>query len=164
MKTPSYLTALPLAFPLLASAYPSYPLKRGANGTAVDSVSANSLLCCFGLLIYVLESNLRATIYQANLLAKSQTLEGFAYATKERNRVFGGPGHNATVNYLCDQIAALGDYYTVDFQPFVEIYSAGSASVAANGGDQAASLLTYSPSGEFSEALVALANFGCEAV
>jgi len=42
MKTPSYLTALPLAFPLLASGYPSYPLKRGANGTAMDSVSANS--------------------------------------------------------------------------------------------------------------------------
>lgn len=107
---------------------------------------------------------MRATIDQANLLSKSQTLEGFAYATKERNRVFGSPGHNATVNYLYGQIAALSDYYTVELQPFVELYSAGSASLAANGGEQEASLLTYSPSGEFSEPLIAVANFGCEAV
>lgn len=118
----------------------------------------------FWLLTPFSQSGLRAGIQQANLLAKSQTLEAFAYATQERNRVFGSPGHNATVNYLYDQIAALNDYYTVEFQPFVELYSAGSASVAANGADQGAGLFTYSPSGEFSETLVPVANFGCEAV
>ena len=78
--------------------------------------------------------------------------------------MFGGPGHNATVNYLYDQIAGLGDYYTVEFQPFVELYSSGSASVVVDGADQEASLLTYSPSGQFSETLVAVANLGCNAV
>ena len=97
-------------------------------------------------------------------MAKSKVLEGFAYATPERNRVFGGPGHNATVNYLYDQIKALGDYYDVELQPFVELYTAGSANVSANGEDQGAALFTYSPSGTFSEALVPVANFGCEAV
>lgn len=91
-------------------------------------------------------------------------MEGFAYATEKRNRVFGSPGHNSTVNYLYDQIAALSDYYTVELQPFVELYSAGSATVVANGEDQGAALLTYSPSGVFSENVVAIANFGCEAV
>ena len=110
------------------------------------------------------QSTLRGTLEQSNLLSRSQTFEGFAYATPERNRVFGGPGHNATVHYLYDQIAGLSDYYTVEYQPFVALYSSGSASVVVNGADQEASLLTYSPSGIFSEPLVAVANLGCNAV
>ncbi|KAL8870005.1 MAG: hypothetical protein Q9174_003847 [Haloplaca sp. 1 TL-2023] len=106
---------------------------------------------------------LRRVLLRSNLLAKSKTLEGFAYATPERNRVFGGTGHNATVNYLYDQVAALGDYYDVEFQPFVELYTAGNATVNVAGEDQEAGLFTYSPGGEFSLPLVAVANQGCEA-
>ncbi|KAL8729062.1 MAG: hypothetical protein Q9166_004979 [cf. Caloplaca sp. 2 TL-2023] len=113
----------------------------------------------------LVESNeLRRVLLRSNLLAKSTILEGFAYATPERNRVFGGSGHNATVNYLYDQIAALSDYYTVEFQPFVELYTAGNASLKVNGADQSAGLFTYSPSGKFTQPLVLVANFGCAAV
>ncbi|KAL8991886.1 MAG: hypothetical protein Q9169_007562 [Polycauliona sp. 2 TL-2023] len=112
----------------------------------------------------LVQSNLlRRVLLRSNLLAKSKVLEGFAYATPERNRVFGGPGHNATVNYLYDQIAALSDYYTVEFQPFVELYTAGNASLKVAGVDQGAALFTYSPSGKFTQPLVLVANFGCDA-
>lgn len=110
------------------------------------------------------QNQLRRVLLRSNLLAKSKVLEGFAYATPERNRVFGGTGHNATVNYLYDQVAALGGYYDVKFQPFVETYSAGNATVKVAGADQDAKLFTYSPSGKFTEPLVAVANFGCNAV
>ncbi|KAL9614334.1 MAG: hypothetical protein Q9167_001137 [Letrouitia subvulpina] len=106
---------------------------------------------------------LRKAVLRSNLRAKSKVLEGFAYSTPERNRVFGGPGHNATVNYLYDQITALGDYYDVAFQPFVELYTAGNATLVANGEDQAAEIFTYSPSGKFTEPLVPVANLGCNA-
>ena len=96
--------------------------------------------------------------------AGGQILQDFAYATPERNRLAGGPAHNATVNYLYDTLAALGDYYDVQFEPFVFLYSAGNASFAANGVDQSASLMTYSPGGDVTEELVPVANFGCEAV
>ncbi|KAI4187621.1 MAG: hypothetical protein L6R41_002688 [Letrouitia leprolyta] len=112
----------------------------------------------------LVESNkLRRVLLRSNLLAKSKILEGFAYATPERNRVFGGTGHNATVNYIYDQIKALSGYYNVELQPFVELYSAGNASVKVAGADQGATLFTYSPSGTFSEPLVAVANVGCDA-
>ncbi|KAI4176358.1 MAG: hypothetical protein LQ343_001097 [Gyalolechia ehrenbergii] len=138
----SYVASL-LTLSSLASAIPTAPQPR-----ALPLVQSNLL---------------RRVLLRSNLLAKSQTLEGFAYATPERNRVFGGPGHNATVNYLYDQVAALGGYYNVELQPFVELYTSGSASVKVAGADQGASLFTYSPSGNFSEPLVAVANFGCEA-
>ena len=103
-------------------------------------------------------------LLRSNLLAKARILEGFAYATPERNRVFGSPGHNATINYLYDQIAALSDYYTVELQPFVELYTAGNASLKVDGVDQGAALFTYSPSGQFIQPLIAVANNGCVAV
>ncbi|KAI4225779.1 MAG: hypothetical protein L6R36_003665 [Xanthoria steineri] len=112
----------------------------------------------------LVQSNLlRRVLLRSNLLAKSKILEGFAYATPERNRVFGGPGHNATVNYIYDQIAALGDYYDVEFQPFVELYTAGNATLKVEGVDQKAGLFTYSPSGKFTEPLILVANNGCVA-
>ncbi|KAL8832918.1 MAG: hypothetical protein Q9170_004665 [Blastenia crenularia] len=110
------------------------------------------------------DNQLRRVLLRSNLLAKSKILENFAYTTAQRNRVFGGPGHNATVNYIYDQITALGGYYNVEFQPFVELYSAGNASVKVDGADQGAQLFTYSPSGAFFKPLVAVANFGCDAI
>lgn len=103
-------------------------------------------------------------LLRSNLLDKARTLEGFAYATPERNRVFGSPGHNATVNYLYDQVTALGDYYTTEIQPFVELYSAGSVSLSVSGDALDAGIFTYSPAGKFTEPLAAVANFGCDAV
>ena len=163
MKSSICLSAVSLAFPTFDSSISRQQQHYPALGGQCKFLHA-SCPCSYRCLQLFPQKNLQATIQQANLLAKAQILEGFAYATEERNRVFGGPGHNATVNYLYDQIAALSKYYTVEFQPFVELYSAGSASLVVDGKDQGASLFTYSPSGKFSEALVAVANVGCEAV
>lgn len=77
--------------------------------------------------------------------------------------MFGGPGHNATVNYIYNTVASL-EYYDVEFQPFVGLYASGNASLKVNGVDQGARLFTYSTSGKFSEPLVPVANLGCNAV
>lgn len=107
---------------------------------------------------------MRKIIDSSDLWEKAKILEGFAYSTPERNRVFGSPGHNSTLNWIYNSIKALGDYYDVEFQPFVELYTNGNASVKADGVDLTASILQYSPSGKLSEKLVPVANLGCNSV
>lgn len=109
---------------------------------------------------------LQAAITEEALLARSQTLQDQAYASPDRNRVFGSEGHNATTNYLYDTIAALGDYYTVEFQYFVETFSGGNVTLtttAADGQNIEATLFTYSPNGRVVGPLVAVSNLGCTA-
>lgn len=107
---------------------------------------------------------LQAAITQEALLSRSQTLQDIAYASPDRNRVFGSEGHNATTNYLYDTIAALGEYYTVEFQYFVETYSGGNVTLTtADGQNVDASLFTYSPNGRVIQPLVAVSNLGCSA-
>ena len=103
-------------------------------------------------------------IFGNELLEKGETLLGFAYESPTRNRVIGSPGHNATVNYLANSLRDLGDYYTVEVQPFKALYSGGSAQLTVDDESQGASLMTYSPSGTITETLAAVANFGCNAV
>jgi hypothetical protein len=98
------------------------------------------------------------------LLERAMTLEKFAYSTPERNRLWGGSAHNSTVQYLYNTIAALNDYYTVEYQPFVEIHYNGTAAVSVNGTDQHALPLTYSPPGKINQPLVVVANEGCNIV
>ena len=108
--------------------------------------------------------DLRSSINIGDLLADAQTLEGFAYATPERNRVFGSPGHNATVNWLYEELSSLDDYYTVSLQPFEALFSDGNESFTVNGIDQNATLLTYTPSGVAQNAsIIAIPNLGCNA-
>ncbi|KAI9680665.1 MAG: Leucyl aminopeptidase yscIV [Caeruleum heppii] len=111
----------------------------------------------------VQSNQLRRVLTRSALIADAKTLEGFAYATPERNRAFGGTGHNATVNWIYNRIAELSDYYTVEFQPFVEQYSDGSAKFVAGGKDQGAELFTYAPSGSVTQDIVPVANLGCNA-
>lgn len=107
---------------------------------------------------------LRSSINTDDLLADAQTLEDFAYSTTERNRVFGSPGHNATVNWLYDELSSLNGYYSVSLQPFVALFSEGDASFTVNGADQSANLLTYTPSGVVPDtSLIAIPNLGCNA-
>jgi Zn-dependent M28 family amino/carboxypeptidase len=102
---------------------------------------------------------LQALVSVDDLVAGAETLQGFADANGG-NRVFGGPGHNATVFYLYDTLKATG-YYDVELQEFVELYSGGSAILSTNGEEQEAELLTYTPSGFASAPLVAVNNLGC---
>lgn len=94
------------------------------------------------------------------LLAGSKQLQSFADAYPGGNRVFGSPGHNDTVNFLYETLAATG-YYDVELQEFVELFSGGNASMSTNGEEQEATLLTYTPSGSASAPLVAAQNLGC---
>lgn len=94
------------------------------------------------------------------LLSGAKQLQAFADAYPGGNRVFGSPGHNDTVNFLYDTLAATG-YYDVEFQEFVELFSGGNASLSTNGEEQEATLMTYTPSGSANASLVAVPNLGC---
>lgn len=112
--------------------------------------------------LLVTSEELQALIYLDDLRAGAQTLQDFAYAYPERNRVFGGQAHNDTVNFLAQTLEQTG-YYDVEVQPFVELYSGGSSSLAINGVETNQTLLTYTPSGTVNATLVAVNNLGCEA-
>lgn len=115
-------------------------------------------------ILFGVQDQLRNTIDYSDLVEKSTILESFAYATPERNRVFGSPGHKSTLNWIYESIKALGDYYDVEFQPFVELFADGNASLIINGVDQAASVFQYTPPGKLVEELVPVSNLGCNAV
>ncbi|PNS20312.1 Leucine aminopeptidase 1 [Sphaceloma murrayae] len=106
---------------------------------------------------------LQADIKQRALLRRSQKLQEIAYASPERNRVFGSVGHNATTKYLFDTIAELERYYTVEYQYFVETFSGGDATLSVNNASQPAALFTYAPNGKVTAPLVAVSNLGCNA-
>ncbi|KAG8164154.1 hypothetical protein KVR01_006072 [Diaporthe batatas] len=97
------------------------------------------------------------------LLDRAEHLQAIAYQTTGRNRVFGSPGHNFTALYLYQLVSQLEEYYDVEYQPFIETYSGGDASLVVNGEDQGAALMTYAPNGQVEAALVAVSNLGCNA-
>jgi Zn-dependent M28 family amino/carboxypeptidase len=110
----------------------------------------------------VSSAKLQSLIKTKDLLAGSQKLQDFADANGG-NRAFGGGGHNATVDYLYKTLKSL-NYYHVAKQPFTEIYSSGTGSLSVdNGAAIAAEILTYTPGGEATAPLVAVANHGCDA-
>lgn len=61
-------------------------------------------------------------------------------------------------------MSQLEEYYDVEYQPFIETYSGGSASLVVNGESQNASLMTYAPNGQVEAPFVAVSNLGCNAV
>ncbi|RBR21688.1 uncharacterized protein FIESC28_04788 [Fusarium coffeatum] len=107
------------------------------------------------------ELKLQKDITLKGLMAGAQKLQDIADANDD-TRVFGGKGHNATVDYLYNTLKAM-NYYDVKKQPFTELYSAGTAALKADGADIAASIMTYTPAGEASGPLVVASNLGCEA-
>lgn len=78
--------------------------------------------------------------------------------------MFGSPGHNFTALYLYELISELSDYYDVEYQPFVETFSGGDATLTVNGEDQDAALMTYAPNGQVEAPIVAVSNLGCDPV
>lgn len=78
--------------------------------------------------------------------------------------MFGSAGHNFTALYLYDLLSQLDDYYDVEYQPFVETFSGGNATLTVNGEDQGAELMTYAPNGQVEAPIVAVPNLGCEPV
>ncbi|KPM42329.1 putative leucine aminopeptidase 2 [Neonectria ditissima] len=109
---------------------------------------------------YVTSDKLQKLIKLDDLVAGSQKLQDIADA-HGGNRAFGSGGHNATVDYLYDTLTALG-YYDVVKQPFTELFASGTAVVTVNGDDVDAGIMTYTPGGSASGALVAVPNLGCD--
>jgi hypothetical protein len=116
-----------------------------------------------------MQSLLQADITSNNLLAGAQQLEDFAYASKERNRFIGTPGHNDTVYWLKATLESLDGYYNVSLQNFNAYVQLNGTinSFLVNGTAPPASsisLLEYSPTAKVTAPLVLVSNVGCNAV
>ncbi|KAK6223024.1 aminopeptidase y [Colletotrichum tabaci] len=111
---------------------------------------------------YVESEKLQELITIEDLLAGSQKLQDIADA-HEGNRAFGGGGHNATVDWLVEELEKL-DYFDVYKQPFTESFAGSKATLSVAGAAVEARPMTYTPAGDVTGApLVATANVGCEA-
>lgn len=112
----------------------------------------------------IIQDKLRELIQSNALTAKLQKLQDFAFATEERNRYIGSPGHNATVNYIYELFAALPKYYTAYIQPFTVSNPSSDLTVPGYGnGTVVSEPMTYAPPGKVTAALVSVANTGCDA-
>ncbi|TKY86940.1 hypothetical protein EX895_004228 [Sporisorium graminicola] len=118
-----------------------------------------------GKLRPVESKHLRHDIKRKDLLSGARKLQSLAYATSERNRVFGSPGHKATVSFIQDEIrkAGGGDYYDVYLQPFTATYAQHSSALAIDDKLTKSVTFTYSPNGHFNDTeVVKVANAGCD--
>ncbi|KAF2277361.1 Zn-dependent exopeptidase [Westerdykella ornata] len=109
----------------------------------------------------VSSAQLQKLITLKDLLAGSQKLQDFANANGG-NRAFGGGGHNATVDYLYNELKKTG-YYNVYKQPFVELFTAATVESSANGEPFTGEYMTYGPSGNVTAPFVLVNNIGCNA-
>lgn len=82
----------------------------------------------------VQSNQLRRLLTRKDLLKQADKLEEFAYAPGAGGtRGFGGQGHNATINYIYDEVKKLDKYYDVYLQPFTERYSAATGNFTVDG-------------------------------
>ncbi|PVH81767.1 Zn-dependent exopeptidase [Cadophora sp. DSE1049] len=104
------------------------------------------------------QNQLRRVLLRSELLAKARTLEGFAYATPQRNRQIFTPGHKATYEWLYESIKKLSDYYTVEYHEFLT--QSASATVTVDGANIVAEPLTFTPNGKPTGTVVVVPNLG----
>lgn len=95
-----------------------------------------------------------------DLLKGAQHLQDLAYSYPERNRVFGGPAHMDTVDYLAHELRKTG-YYHVTKQSQVHTWSKTEQNLTVNGEDVEALSMTYSPSVDVTADLGPVSNLGC---
>lgn len=89
-------------------------------------------------------------------------LEHFSSSYPERNRVFGGPAHMDTVNYIYHELEQTG-YYDVYKQRQIHLWSKNEQNLTVNDARIDARPITYSPSVDITADLVLVANLGCDA-
>ncbi|KAL0638251.1 hypothetical protein Q9L58_002708 [Maublancomyces gigas] len=112
----------------------------------------------------LVESNkLRRLLTRTDLLKQAETLQSFALASGAGStRGFGGPGHNATINYILREVSKLSEWYDVELQPFVERYSAATGSLLLDGDSAVFYAARGSPSVEYLRAEIAtVVGEGC---
>jgi hypothetical protein len=103
------------------------------------------------------------------LLAGAQQLEDFAFASEQRNRLIGSPGHNDTVYWLKGTLESLDGYYNVSLQNFFAVVQLNGTINSFTVGNStppvaATLLLKFSPSGNVTAPLAVVKNVGCNAV
>jgi hypothetical protein len=96
-------------------------------------------------------------------LKKAKHLEGLAYATPERNRLIGTPGHQATIDWIKEIIGKFPEYYTITEQPF-DLALGISANLTNNEVAMEAFAVGLAPAGDVSGPLVYVPNLGCATV
>lgn len=106
---------------------------------------------------------MRRVLLRSELLKKGKILEDIAYATPERNRLIGTPGHNATVTWITNTIAQFPDYYTYYLEPFDLSLGIG-ANLTNNGISMETFAVGLAPAGHVSGPLIYVSNLGCETV
>lgn len=111
----------------------------------------------------VQSNQLRRVLTRTALLGHANKLQEIAYETPERNRVAGSVGHNKTVEYIYDTLAATG-YYDVELQEFTYVFSEGNVTLSAAGTPYVSEYFQYSPAGSIVAPLIPVANLGCVAV
>lgn len=110
----------------------------------------------------VSSEELQAAVTLQDLLAGSQKLQDIATANGG-NRAFGGGGHNATTEWLYQELLATG-YYNVYKQPFTELFSAATVRLSVGGNTSVTGeYMTYGPSGDVTAPIVRVNNLGCDA-
>ncbi|PWN53413.1 Zn-dependent exopeptidase [Violaceomyces palustris] len=130
---------------------------------ALVLLSGQEALARPGKLRPVESKRLRNGVKRKALLDGSRKLQEIAYATSERNRVFGSPGHKATVEYIQSELGKTGDYFDVSLQPFTATYAEHSAEVAIDNQPVKSVTFTYSPNGNFQDVeVVNINNLGCD--
>jgi carboxypeptidase Q len=101
-------------------------------------------------------------VRESSLLANAKKLQGFAFASTERNRVIGSPGHAATIKWLHDTLKKLPHYYNVTTQDF--IVPTGTSVLVVDGVTIESAPMSFTASGHPVKPFVPVANIGCDAV
>ncbi|KFA53805.1 hypothetical protein S40293_01704 [Stachybotrys chartarum IBT 40293] len=111
----------------------------------------------------VRDEELQASITLDNLYEHAEALQAIAYASPGRNRVAGSIGHNDTIDYIVEQLEALGDYYSIEVQPWNgQIQQSGEMSLFIDGVEYESQVVEFSSNASVADApLVAVADLGC---
>jgi len=110
-----------------------------------------------------LQNKLRRVMYRSELKAKAEQLEALAYATPQRNRIIGSPGHNATINWIVDTIKKYPEYYTYELQPF-DLRLGVGGNLTLNGVSKEAYTTDLSAEGSAEGEVVVIKNLACDLV
>ena len=161
--TQSLSAVLALAATSSALTVPPTEVEIRAAKPFVESVSRFSISDEIPVVAESEQNKLRRVILRSELLAKAKHLEGLAYATPQRNRLIGTPGHEATVAWIKETIEKFPDYYTVSLQPFDLAVGAG-ANLTVNRTPLEAYAVDLAPAGVISAPLIVIPNLACEPV
>ena len=104
-----------------------------------------------------------AKIKLKGLMEGAQKLNDLSEASPDKNRVFGSEGHEATVNWIYEELKATR-YYNVKKEKQVHLWSKSEATLSVDDKEVKAASMTYGPSGNATEDIVHVKNLGCTAV